>query len=396
MRAIIHVGPMKTGTTALQESLAAHRQELLAEGVLYPRGNDTANRTNHHPLAMCVLDVDRWRDRMWSGVQRDPTRMRRRAESYWAAVRREVERHRPDTIVLSSELFSWARSPREFERLRRHAAEIADELVLSLYIRDPADRWLSQFQQSARHSSAPMPLYSARFRPQIEAIRATFGSAPIVRAYDREQLIGGDIVQDFTTAVLGASTWRTSIASRSANEALSPEALAVVFDFRHVNYAGRRGKGGNSTGRLITDLQGIEARMPRACPLELHPEIRAELTRAAIDLPWLRDEYGITFPGIDYGQPFQREALSVRPIERVEEIVDVDQDRKRELLSRLILHYAQDTNWTRVARDAATSVTPAALLNDSGDNGNIYDRAWTRLNRRRRWRRLRKASSDEG
>lgn len=393
MRAIIHVGPMKTGTTALQESLAAHRLELLAEGVLYPRGNDTANRTNHHPLALGVLDEDQWRDRMWSGVRRDPTRMRGRVASYWAAIRREVDRHRPHTIVLSSELLSWARGPREFERLRELTTEVADELVLSLYIRDPADRWLSHFQQSARHSSAPMPLYSARFRPQIEAIRATFGSAPIVRAYDREQLIGGDIVQDFTTAVLGASTWQTSIASHVANEALSPEALAVVFDFRHVNYAGRRGEGGNSTGRLITDLQGIEAHVPRSRPLELRPEIREELTRAAIDLPWLRDEYGITFPGIDYGQPFQPEALSVRPIQRVEEIVDVDQDRKRELLSRLLLHYAKETNWTRVARDAATSVTPASLLNDSGDNGNIYDRAWTRLNRRRRWRSLRRASS---
>jgi hypothetical protein len=391
MKVVIHIGPMKTGTTALQESLAAHRRELLAQGVLYPRGHDPANRTNHHRLAMAVLDEDQWRDRLWSGHRQNPKTVRHRAQEYWTSIKGEISRHRPDTLVLSTELLSWARTAREFERLHRLVSEVSDDVVPCLYIRDPADRWLSHFQQSARHSTAPRPLNAARFRPQLELIEATFGRRPMVRAYDRRQLIDGDIVRDFTTAVLGASEWLRPIASRSSNEALSPEVLAVVFDFRHVNYAGRRGQGGNSTGRLITDLQGIEARMPSGLRLALHPEVRAELTRAAVDLPWLRDEYGISFPGIDYDQGFDAAALDERPIDRVEDVVAVDQDRKRELLSRLLLHYVKDTNWTRVARDAATTVTPAILLHDSGDNGNVYDRAWVQLNRGRRWRSLRKA-----
>ncbi len=347
MRIIIHIGPMKTGTTALQESLAAHRRGLLARGVLYPRGNDPANQTNHHLLAMAVLDEDTWRGRLWWGHRQDPETVRDRAASYWASVRREIDQHRPDTVVLSSELFSWARSPREYERLRLLASEISDDLVPCLYMRDPADRWLSHFQQSARHSTEPRTVNAARFRPQLEAIEAAFGLRPVVRAYDRKQLIGGDIVRDFTTAILGASAWQASIASRSANEALSPEALSIVFDFRRINYVGRKGQGSVSTGRLITDLQTVEARMPRGQRLVLRPDVRAELTRATLDLPWLRSEYGIAFPGIDYDQPFDANALVERPVERVEDVVEVDEERKRELLSRLLLHYATDTNWTR-------------------------------------------------
>ena len=35
-RAVIHIGIDKTGTTTLQQSLYAHRQALLARGILYP------------------------------------------------------------------------------------------------------------------------------------------------------------------------------------------------------------------------------------------------------------------------------------------------------------------------------------------------------------------------
>jgi hypothetical protein len=396
MRVIIHFGPMKTGTTALQESLAAHRHELLAHGVLYPRGNDPANQTNHHLLALAALDEEQWRDRLWWGHGQDAAMVRRRAASYWASILGEVQRHRPDTMVLSSELFSWARELEEFERLRVLVSEASRDIIPCLYIRDPADRWLSHFQQSARHITEPRPLNAPRFRPQLEIIENIFRRRPVVRAYDRQQLVDGDIVRDFTTTMLGASAWSDTIPSRSSNAALSAEALAILFDFRRVNYSGRRGQGGNTTGRVISDLQAVEASMPPGSRLALHPTVRAELTRAAIDLPWLRAEYGITFSGIDYDQPFDARALSERPIDRVEDVVYVDQERKRELLHRLLLHYATATNWTRVVRDAVTQMTPSALLHDSGDNGNVYDRAWARIRRHHHWRGPRNPRPDPG
>ncbi len=42
---LLHIGPPKTGTTALQHSLAQARPQLKAQGVLYPGGKKPSHWT---------------------------------------------------------------------------------------------------------------------------------------------------------------------------------------------------------------------------------------------------------------------------------------------------------------------------------------------------------------
>ncbi|MDP9442808.1 MAG: hypothetical protein M3P83_00015 [Actinomycetota bacterium] len=90
-RVYVHVGPHKTGTTFLQQTLATNKDALAAAGVLFP-GRDYAD----HLAA--VLDA------LGRGVPGD----RRRVRGRWAAVAEEVRAWPGGTAVLSAEALAGA------------------------------------------------------------------------------------------------------------------------------------------------------------------------------------------------------------------------------------------------------------------------------------------------
>ena len=48
---IVHIGPYKTGSTAIQKVLAASRRSLESAGILYPTSRKTLPLEAHHSLA---------------------------------------------------------------------------------------------------------------------------------------------------------------------------------------------------------------------------------------------------------------------------------------------------------------------------------------------------------
>lgn len=84
---LLHIGPYKTGTTAVQAALAERRTELAAGGVLYPgRGR------NHHRVAWAL------RGRGTTGMEAVPYRE-------WEVMAEAVGEH-PGRVVISSEFFT--------------------------------------------------------------------------------------------------------------------------------------------------------------------------------------------------------------------------------------------------------------------------------------------------
>jgi hypothetical protein len=116
---LLHIGPHKTGTTALQAALWGARDELRRQGVLYP--GPTRNPAN-------AVRAVTGRAGPYGGEDPPPIAL-------WSALVREIDRAPEPRVVVSSEFFAAADSDaiarvvRDLERSRIHVAVTLRPLV---------------------------------------------------------------------------------------------------------------------------------------------------------------------------------------------------------------------------------------------------------------------------
>jgi hypothetical protein len=116
----VHIGPFKTGTTAIQEYFWAHRGTYRDNGLLYPRTGIARDPWGHRHLHLA------WAFR----------------PEIWARLAAEMEQSDCDTILLSSERFSqrWAVLDAAAEIIRPYRPRMVifirneRELVRSMYL----------------------------------------------------------------------------------------------------------------------------------------------------------------------------------------------------------------------------------------------------------------------
>lgn len=166
---LVHIGPPKTGTTALQQSMAAARSQMRAQGVLYP-----GKKSSHWTPSCSALGIST------TTHPADPPV----APEVWEAFAQRVLR-RKDRAVVSSEQFADA--PPEL------VAKIVDDLggpdrVRVLLTLRPLGLILPSSWQQSLKSGAPKPLpgplrkaksrvvkpYEQWLRETLEGKNATF------------------------------------------------------------------------------------------------------------------------------------------------------------------------------------------------------------------------------
>jgi hypothetical protein len=136
----LHIGPPKTGTSYLQDTLGAWQQELLETGVLYP-----GDPANIHFLA--ALDA---RGNVAHGIQAgEDDADRAHAVGAWSRIV-ATARAFGKTTVISHEIFASADD--EHAAAAVHDLDGTD-LHLVLTARDPARQIMSAWQQRVRQGS---------------------------------------------------------------------------------------------------------------------------------------------------------------------------------------------------------------------------------------------------
>lgn len=148
---LLHIGPPKTGTTALQNSLAAARPRLTGAGVLYP-----GKKVSHWYPSCAVLG------RSATAHPADPVVP---PESWERLVRRVARR--PDRAVVSSEGFADA----EPEQIGRIVDDLGGSSVRVLItVRGLAAILPSTWQQDLK-SGAPVPLPGVMARMKSRVVK---------------------------------------------------------------------------------------------------------------------------------------------------------------------------------------------------------------------------------
>lgn len=149
---LLHIGPHKTGTTAIQGALAVARRQLSAQGILYP-----GTRLEHNQPAAAAIQ----RSLGWERQKLDRT--------LWTQLAAEVRASR-SRVVLSSEVFCEASG----DAARQIVAELDPARVQVVVTLRPLEELLpSSWQQYVKSG------YRVRYDRWLASVLASRGARTV-------------------------------------------------------------------------------------------------------------------------------------------------------------------------------------------------------------------------
>lgn len=227
MHVIVHIGPYKTGTSAIQRALTRAAPALRERGVLY----FTAPPKPARSLATLFAGEKSIRHPEMRRHFANPDQARAWSLACWEAFEAATAEPGVALSVISSEYFSTLRDTDGF--LARLKGRFSRITVIS-YVRDPVELYLSTLQQNIRGGETLRDLwtpldYVYPYRKFLPTFAAAVGlDNMIVRRFSRAALDGGDVVTDFAGR-LAAFGEMPEIAPVSANESLPGAVLAWLL-----------------------------------------------------------------------------------------------------------------------------------------------------------------------
>lgn len=351
MKILLHMGLSKTGTTSLQSALFASREQLRKRGIVYPDGGPA--RENHKLLTVLLQPPDSVVRDVKFIFDFDDARMRRAAQDMWEATKREVERARPELLILSSEyLFAKPRAE-GFHKLRELLTQLSHDITPIVYFREAAAHFGSRVQQSVKNGRSFESADGSLLQREAPLIEAAFGKPIVACVADRDQLLDGDIVTDFLARFVAPAVGAIEIAPVRLNESVSAEVLAIIDRFRRLRYPNHVGTMPEHHSLRVI-LANLERESGRAASPRLRPEVTEAVRRSSSDMLWLRDRYGIEFRGVDYavidGAPFDIDPARTT----IEDLFEVDADVRDALqtaaLAEALSSWRQLQRMSRISR----------------------------------------------
>lgn len=226
MHTYIHVGPHKTGSTAIQSTFWHNRNLLLKEGALYP--TSCKYHFAQHRLSFALKGMS------------DPTK----GDipdfiSEFSQLQGEVKAVAPSKLVVSSEEFFGL----PLDRVQRIAQAFGTEnTTIIAFVRNPVDSFLSVYNQNTKDPASPFKMH---IRAAAEKAVKLFPYLHFSNILSRwEQVFGSDkirlveygngtVVEDFCNEIGLSQTLSTSKAV--ANRSVDARALEIIRLAKHAD-----------------------------------------------------------------------------------------------------------------------------------------------------------------
>lgn len=281
----IHIGFHRTGSTAVQRHLLSHREHLREHGVLYPDAGRPSARGDapygQHALA-------------WA-LRRGETIF---GDSPWTRLREEIEREKPNQVVISSEVFDALDAP-ALEHFAAWVASYDPSPHVIAYVRNVRAFLTSAYKGQLARGRTTLDVRTfwehhldrcdyadrlARWRRALPEAKLT------VRPYDHV-VRTGSLLDDFARHVAFGALLPSDSASERHRPNRSISDAAAQTAYRLGRIADRHpGTCGTVARRLRAWTVGVDVRYPRMRRL-LGACIHTPLATAD-DLTWLRTETG--------------------------------------------------------------------------------------------------------
>lgn len=310
---ILHIGQSKTGTTTLQQTFKKNRGFLENQGVLYPMQSSQYNHKLLVPL-WSKSSVQGSIQRLDLGSVEDQIKF---AEKKWPEVMDRFMQPHIRQLVISSELMFRPAAITNISHLMSAMTDANARIKVVGYIREPTAALLSGIQQSLKkRGTIGIPT-----RDRLAAVISAYENAEVgklhLEKFGREDLLNGDIIDDFCAKFLPDLPVEKLVPSDDAKVSFSAEGMALMqaqhrgdedLDFLNSQ---RRTKRNNF-------LMAHEEKVPGYTRPKLHDQVRDAYAAYVTDYDWLAEHYQIEFPKID------RLRMSVADAEKVlSSIVDV-------------------------------------------------------------------------
>jgi hypothetical protein len=196
---VLHIGTEKTGSTSLQQCLAANRAALSRAGFIYPQG---LGEPSHRKLAVYAMDDDRIDDgrRQYDATSPEAiAALRMEVEEHFSRMRRNFESVGSSSTVIFSSEHCHSRLVRsiEVERLRDLLYRLCDRVQVIVYLRPQHDLAISLYSTALRVGYAGRPVLPSLESPSayfdyaamLDRWASCFGRANVTpRIYAREDL----------------------------------------------------------------------------------------------------------------------------------------------------------------------------------------------------------------
>ena len=271
MKAVVHVGLPKTGTTSIQRFLRANAAALAARGAIYSRvpNGRVPPQDSQLEYGICALAiagdmVPNRATRAAYGLD-DLAAAGDFAARYMEAVQEDVRSHRGAELYLvsSEHLGAWMRSPAHLEALDGWLGSLFSEVRYVLYVRRQEDRILSLYSQALRAGSTEGlgTFVRAHLRLDYHEVAALWAGALgrerfDLRLLERDAMAGGDLIEDYCAAA-GIDPEGLERPERE-NEALS---VAAATFLRELNR--RLEPRGGAGPRSNPMMKGVQGRLTR-------------------------------------------------------------------------------------------------------------------------------------
>ncbi len=208
MKAFIHIGTEKTGTTTIQNFLAKNRQKLLTHGYLYP---NSPGKTNHFRLAIFASDATKFLD-IHQFLKLDTIeKVNRFKTNFPDKLNQELALYDCENVIFSSEhCSSRLIDEQEIVRLKNLLANFFDDLEVIIYLRRQ-DKFLASTYSTAIRSgktysfgipSKAMIETRYNYYNILNKFAKVFGTNKItVRLFESSQMFNHDLIEDFMNTI---------------------------------------------------------------------------------------------------------------------------------------------------------------------------------------------------
>ncbi len=346
MKAVVHIGMPKTGSTVLQHTLFSVRCKLIESGFLYPDPK-IPKGYNHGLLAGVAMSFE---EAPREFKKLSPEEFEARTSHFVETMLCQIEEHHPSCLIISSEYLRralLASKPKEYKNVLIEFG--ASEREFLMYVRRPSSFFLSACQQRLRASSKIKSLDENLNRMALDAISSYSTAFPndrlTVGLFDRKCLSQGDIVSDFAQRYLPNHMKMLQEAAKlvPGNESLSAESMALLQMYRKAFFKDQDEVYNVPTRRFHNRLKLIDQELNYERPY-LYSQISDYCDYGDGTALELRDFYGVEFPDFDYLR-LERGEFASRPsiCGHVNEIVNVDEQRLYQMIEILAVAKKKNT-----------------------------------------------------
>lgn len=242
MKLILHIGTEKTGTTSIQEFLKVNRNKLIDHGIYSPLSVMQKNTGNHRWAALFCNNtnsIESFAEIPQLANSPNPEEILRKRRERFLSECRDASAM-CNKFILSSEHFqSTLRSEEEIKRFHNQLKQVFDEIKIVIYIRDPLKTAISLLSQSLKWGCSPkyLPKHTDRkfeficdHASTLNTWSKCFPNAELlVRRFEKDLLIGGDVIVDFCTSVFPEFDISTCEPPSPHNESLSLTGMALLW-----------------------------------------------------------------------------------------------------------------------------------------------------------------------